>query len=95
MMLYTSPSTAHESGHAMLAVAFVVAALAVLACRLSCDSELGGDLWPADTHVDGMVDERREFRLCVVPHVPGVLDLLKHPGCRGIGDPSRRACGFC
>jgi hypothetical protein len=29
-----------------------------------------------------MVDEHREFRLCLVPRVPGVLDLLKHLGRR-------------
>jgi len=80
----------------MLTVAFVaVAALVVLACRLPGDSELGGDLWPADAQVDGMVDERREFRLCVVPHVPGVLDPFKHLGHRRVGDSLRRVSELC
>jgi hypothetical protein len=42
-----------------------------------------------------VVDERREFRLCLVPHMPGVLDLLKHLGRRWVGDTLRQACGFC
>ena len=85
-----------DSGYAVLmAGVFTVAALIVLARRLPCHSEPGGDLRPPDALIDGMVDERREFRLCFVPHVPGVLDLLKHLRRRQVGNPSRRACGFC
>jgi hypothetical protein len=70
-----------ESGYAVLmAGAVAVATLVVLACRLSGDAEPVGDLWPSDALIDGVVDERREFRLCLVPHMPGVLDLLKHLG---------------
>jgi len=72
-----------------------VAALVVLACRLPGDPESSGDLWPPDALINGMVDERRKFRLCLVSHVPGVLDLLKHLGCGQVGAPSRRACEFC
>lgn len=79
----------------MLAVAVLaMAALVMLAGRLPGDSELGGDVWPPDAQINGMVDEHREFRVCLVPHVPDVLDLLKHPGCRWMRDPLRRACGF-
>ena len=86
----------NDSGYAFLmAGVLTVAALVVLACRLPCHSEPSGDLWPPDALIDRMVDERGEFRLCFVPHVPGVLDLLKHLGCRRVGDPSRRACGLC
>jgi len=95
-MLYTNLFGADESGHAVLmAGAVAVAALVVLACRLPGDLESGGDLWPSDALIDGMVDERREFRLGFVPHVPGMLDLIKHLGCRQVGDPLWRACGFC
>jgi len=78
-----------------MARAVAVATLVVLACRLPGDAEPVGDLWPPDALIDGVVDERREFRLCFVPHVPGVLDLLKHLRRRQVGNPSRRACGFC
>ena len=72
-----------------------MAAPVVLACRLPGDPEPGGDLWPPDALADGILDERREFRLCLVPHMRGVLDLLKHLGYRQVGDPSRHACRFC
>jgi hypothetical protein len=42
-----------------------------------------------------MVDEQREFRLCLVPREPGALDLLKHLRCRQVGNPLRRACRLC
>jgi hypothetical protein len=72
-----------ESGYAVLmAGVLTVAALVVLARRLSGDPEPGSYLWPPDALVDGIVDKRREFRLCLVPHMPGVLDLLKHLGRR-------------
>ena len=94
-MLYTSVFAGDESGHAVLMAGVVaVAALVVLACRLPGDSEPGGDLWPPDAQIDGMVDEHREFRLCLVPREPGVLDLLEHLGCRPVGIPLRRACRF-
>ena len=82
-MLDATSVSGDESGYAVLmAGAIAVAALVVLACRLSGDAESVGDLWPSDALIDGVVDERREFRLCLVPHMPGVLDLLKHLGCR-------------
>jgi hypothetical protein len=84
-----------ESGYAVPVAGVAVATLVVLACRLSCDTEPVGDLWPSDALIDGVVNERREFRLCLVPRVPGVLDLLKDLRCRQVGDPSRSACGFC
>jgi hypothetical protein len=94
-MLYTSVFADDESGHAVLmAGAVAVATLVVLACRLPCHSEPGGDLWPPDALIDGTVDQRGEFRLCFVPDVPGVLDLLKRLGYRRVGDPSCHACGF-
>jgi hypothetical protein len=94
-MLYTSVFADDESGHAVLmAGAVAVATPVVLARRLPCHSELGGDLWPPDALIDGIVDQSGEFRLCLVPHVPGVLDLLKHLGYRRVGDPSRHACRF-
>ena len=95
-MLYISVFAGDESGYAVLMAGVVaVAAPVVLACCLPGDPEPGGDLRPPDALLDGLVDEHREFRLCLVPHVPGVLDLLKHLGCRRVGDPLRRACGFC
>ncbi len=95
-MLYTSVFAGDESGHAVLMAGVVaVAALVVLACRLPGDSEPGGDLWPPDAQIDGTVDEQHEFRLCLVPREPGVLDLLEHLGCRPVGNPLRRVCRFC
>jgi len=95
-MLYTSVLAEVRSGHRIRAAGSAsVTALVVLACRLPGDPESGGDLWPSDALIDGMVDERREFRLGFVPHVPGVVDLLKDLGCRQAGDPLCRACGFC
>jgi hypothetical protein len=79
----------------LMAGAVAMAALVVLACCLPGDPEPGGDLWPSNALIDGLVDERREFCFCFVPHVPGVLDLLEHLECRQVGDPSRHACGFC
>jgi hypothetical protein len=94
-MFYTSVFADDESGHTVLMAGTVAAAtLVVLACRLPGDPEPGGDLWPSDALIDGIVDQSGEFRLCLVPHVPGVLDLLKHLGYRRVGDPSRHACGF-
>jgi hypothetical protein len=79
----------------MAAGAVAVAALILLARCLSGHAEPGGDLWPPDAQIDGMLDEHCEFRLCLVPRVPGVLDLRKHLGCRQVRDLFRRACGFC
>lgn len=94
-MLYTSVLADDESGYAVLmAGVLAVAALVVLPRRLPGDPEPGGDLWPPDALIDGIVDQRREFRFCLVPHVPGVFDVLKHLGCRQVGDPFRRACRF-
>ena len=88
LMLYTSAFAGNESGHAvLLADTAAVAALVLLPCRLPGDPEPGGDLWPTDALLDGVVDEHREFRLCLVPRLPGVLDLLKHLRCRQVGGP--------
>ena len=82
-MLDATSVSGDESGHAVpMAGAIAVATLVVLACRLPGNSEPGGDLWPSNTLIDGVVDERREFRLCLVPRVPDVLDLLKRLGPR-------------
>ena len=89
-MLYTGVLAVDESGHAILAAgALTVSALVVLAGRLPGDPEPGGNLRPPDAQIDGMVYEHREFRLCLVPRVPGVLDLLKHLGCGQLGNPLR------
>ncbi|GEM_PF-4997415 len=66
-----------------------MAALVVLAGRLPCHPESGRDLWPPDALIDSMVDEHREFRFCLVPREPSLLDLLKHLRCRQVGDPLR------
>ena len=82
-MLDATSVSGDESGYAVLiAGAVAVATPVVLACRLPGHPEPGGDLWPSDTLIDGVVDERREFRLCLVPRVPDVLDLLKRLGRR-------------
>jgi hypothetical protein len=74
-----------------------MAAVVLLACRLPGDTEPGSDFWPPDALIDGIVDERREFRLCPVPRMPGVLDLVKHMECRQAGKPlcRYRAFGWC
>ena len=87
LMLYTIAFAGNESGHAVLLATAAMAALIVLPCRLSGDSEPGGDLWPADALLDGVVDERHQFRLCLVPRLPGALDLLKHLRCSQMGGP--------
>lgn len=69
-----------------------VTALVVLARPLSRDPEPGGDLWPPDAQIDGMVDEHRKVRFCLVPHMPGPLDLLKQLGYGRGGDLLSRAC---
>jgi hypothetical protein len=85
----------NDSGYAVLmAGVLTVATLVVLARRLPCHSEPGSYLWPPDALIDGIVDQGGEFRLCFVPDVSGVLDLLKRLGYRRVGDPSRHACGF-
>ena len=77
MVLYTSVFVGAESGHAVLIDGTIaVAALVALAGRLPCHPESGRDLWPPDAQIDSMVDEHLEFRLCLVPREPGVLDLL-------------------
>jgi len=95
MMLYTTALCADESDHTMLVVTLLaMAALVVLAGRLPGDSKLGGDLWPPNAQIDGMVDEHREFRISLIAHVPNVLDLLKHLGFRWARVALRRPRGF-
>jgi hypothetical protein len=94
-MLYTSVFAGDGSGHAVLtAGAVAVATLVVLAGRLPGHPEPDGDLWPPDAQIDGMVDEHREFCLCLVPREPGTLDPREHLGCRQVGNPLRRVRRF-
>ena len=56
-MLDTWHLTSDESGHSILTDGVVaMAALVVLAGRLPGDPEPGGDLRPANTEFDGVVD---------------------------------------
>ena len=94
MMLIPDLPAQDESGHPTVH-AIAVAALVVLAGRLPGHPESGRDLWPSDAQIDGLVDEHREFRLCLVSREPGVLDLLKHLRCSHMGKPLRRVPRFC
>jgi hypothetical protein len=62
-----------------------VAALVLLASCLPGDSEPSGDLRPSDPDSDGVVNQLRKVRLCLLLRNPGVLDPLQelgagHPG---------------
>jgi hypothetical protein len=50
----------------------------MLAGRLSGHAELGSDLRPSDAEFDGVVDQRREFGLCLLLCNAGALDPLQH-----------------
>ena len=58
--------------------AIPVTALIMLAGRLSGDAELGGDSRPSDAEFDGVVDQRREFRLCLLLCNAGALHPLQY-----------------
>jgi hypothetical protein len=64
----------------------------MLAGGLPGDTELGGDLWPPDAELDGVVDQRYEFGLCLLLYNAGARsapapamgtsgNLLWHTGC--------------
>jgi len=71
--------------------AVAVAALVVLAGRLSGHAQSGGDLRPSDAQDDSVVDQDPQLRLCFLLRGPRVLDPLKHLGRRQAGNPLRRA----
>jgi hypothetical protein len=54
-----------------------VPALITLARCLPGDAELRGNLWPANSEVDGLVDERINFRLRSVSQSLGVTEPLQ------------------
>jgi hypothetical protein len=72
----------------------MMAAPVMLTGRLPGHTQPGGDLWPPDAQVDGVVDEHREFRLCRLPREPGAPDPLQHLGWRQLGNPLRRYWRF-
>jgi hypothetical protein len=68
-----------------------MAALIVLAGRLPGDSELGSDLWPADTEFDGVVDQRCEFGFCLLLRSTDAPDPVQHLRWGHPGNPLRHA----
>jgi hypothetical protein len=96
LMLYTPPPWPRMS----LAIRFLwlapitVAALVVLAGCLPGHTQPCSDLWPADTQVDRLVDQLREFRLCLPLRIPSAFNPLQHLGGRHPGIPLRVACGL-
>ena len=58
--------------------AIPVPALIMLAGRLSGHAELGGDLRPSDAEFDGVVNQCREFGLCLLLCNAGALDTFQH-----------------
>ncbi len=58
--------------------AVAVATLVMLAGRLPGHAEPSGDLRPSDAQADGMVDQDREFGLCLFLREPSALDLLQY-----------------
>jgi hypothetical protein len=65
-------------GSVLTGSAVAVAALVVLAGRLSGHAQSGGDLRPSDAQADSVVDQDRKFRLCFLLRGLGILDPLKH-----------------
>jgi hypothetical protein len=66
LILYTGLAE-DESGHTILTAGVVaVAALVVLAGCLPGHAKPVGDLGPPDTQADGVVDQHRELRLCLL-----------------------------
>ena len=78
----------------LMAGAIAVAALVVLAGRLPRDAKAGGDLRPADAHVDRLIHQHREFGIYLLPSESGAFDPLQYVGRRQSGIPVRRAWRF-
>ena len=97
LMLYTRRlGRGDESGHPILLAGTVaVSALIVLAGCLPSHFKPEGDLWPSGAQADSMVDEHREFGICLVPREPGTLDPREHLGCRQVSNPLRRVRWVC
>ena len=94
-MPYTNVVAEVWSGHPTGAAGAVpVAALVVLARRLPGNSEPSGDFRPPEVQANGMVNQHSQFKFSLVPRPPGMLDLLKHLGCRQAANPWRGTCPF-
>lgn len=70
-----------------------MAAPVSLACSLSGDTKLCGDLRPADPEVDGTAHDGVKLGLCRVARRPGALDPVKDRCRRSRRRPLRRARG--
>ena len=71
--------TSEESDKSILTDGAVpVTALVMLAGGLPGDTELGGDLRPSDAEFDGVVNQCREFGLCLLLCNAGALDTFQH-----------------
>ncbi len=64
----------------MVAGAVAVAALVLLTGRLPGHAEPGGNLWPANAQVDGVIDQHRKVCLRLPLRDPSALDQLQHLG---------------
>ena len=82
-MLYARVLILDESG------AVAVTALIVLASCLPGHAKLDGDLRPSDAEADGVVDERRKLRLCLLLRNPGSPDPFQHLRTRHPGNLQR------
>jgi hypothetical protein len=86
LTLDTCALTSEESDNSILTDGTVpVTALVMLAGGLPGDTELDGNLRPPDAEFDGVVDQRCEFGLCLLPCNAGAPDPLQylrwgHPG---------------
>jgi hypothetical protein len=98
--MFTSPAdalhpgtlTKDESDHPIVTAGVVaVAALVMLAGRLSGHAKPGSDLRPSDAQADGVIDQNREFRLRLLLRNPGARDPLQHLGRGNPGDSLRQA----
>jgi hypothetical protein len=70
-----------------------MAALVSLACSLSGNTKLCGDLRRADPEVDGTVHDGVKLGLCRVARRQGALEPVKDLSRRSLGRPLRRAHG--
>lgn len=75
-------------------MAVPVAALIVLAGCLPGHAKLGGDLRPSDAEADGVVDQCRKLRLCLLLRNLGAPDPLQHLRTRHPGNLLRLAGRF-